>query len=51
MSFENVYFINGTAYAGESTMVMRLARKYGGIACEENYQDRMLAEQAFGLSL
>ena len=37
MSFENVYFINGTTYAGKSTMVTRLARKYGGIACEENY--------------
>lgn len=37
--FEDVYFINGTAYAGKSTMVKRLAEKYGGIACEENYHD------------
>ena len=42
MKFENVYFINGTAYAGKSTMVKILAEKYDGIACEENYQDRLL---------
>ena len=42
MKFENVYFINGTAYAGKSTMVKLLAEKYDGIACEENYQDRLL---------
>ena len=40
--FENVYFINGTAYAGKSTMVKLLAEKYDGIACKENYQDRLL---------
>lgn len=39
MRFENVYFINGTAYAGKSTMVKALAEKYEGIACEENYHD------------
>lgn len=33
--FKNVYFINGTAYAGKSTMVKMLAEKYNGIACEE----------------
>ena len=44
MSFENVYFINGTAYAGKSTMVKGLAQKYDGIACEENYHDRLLPE-------
>ena len=44
MRFENVYFINGTAYAGKSTMVKLLAQKYGGIACEENYHDRLLRE-------
>lgn len=44
MSFEKVYFINGTAYAGKSTMVKRLAQKYDGIACEENYHDRLLPE-------
>ena len=37
MKFDNVYFFNGTAYAGKSTMVKRLAEKYDGIACEENY--------------
>ena len=41
MKFENVYFFNGTAYAGKSTMVKRLAEKYGGIACEENYHDQI----------
>lgn len=39
MKFDNVYFINGTAYAGKSTMVKLLAKKYNGIACEENYHD------------
>ena len=39
MKFSNVYFINGTAYAGKSTMVKLLAKKFNGIACEENYQD------------
>lgn len=42
MKFGNVYFINGTAYAGKSTMVKALAEKYDGIACEENYQDALL---------
>ena len=42
--FNNVYFINGTAYAGKSTMVKMLAEKYNGIACEENYQDVKLWE-------
>ena len=42
VKFENVYFINGTAYAGKSTIVKLLAEKYDGIACEENYQDRLL---------
>ena len=41
MKFDNVYFFNGTAYAGKSTMVKRLAEKYDGIACEENY-DKLL---------
>ena len=35
--FNNVYFINGTAYAGKSTMVKMLAEKYDGICCGENY--------------
>lgn len=33
----NVYFINGTAYAGKSTMVKLLAERYGLIPCGENY--------------
>lgn len=44
MKFNNVYFINGTAYAGKSTMVKMLAEKYHAIACEENYHDSMLAD-------
>ena len=44
MKFPNAYFINGTAYAGKSTMVRLLAEKHGGIACEENYHDRLLPE-------
>ena len=43
MKFRNVYFINGTAYAGKSTMVKRLAEKYNGIACEENYHDALVS--------
>ncbi len=39
---KNVYFFNGTAYAGKSTMVKRLAEKYNGIACGENYHDALL---------
>ncbi len=42
MRFDNAYFIIGTAYAGKSTMVKRLAEKYDGILCEENYHDRLL---------
>ena len=42
MKFNNVYFINGTAYAGKSTLVKSLAKKYNGIACEENYHDALL---------
>ena len=37
--FENAYFIIGPSYAGKSTMVKELAKKHGGIACEENYHD------------
>jgi len=44
MQFPNAYFITGTAYAGKSTMVRLLAEKHGGIACEENYHDRLLPE-------
>lgn len=35
--FQNVYFINGTAYAGKSTILKMLADKYDGILCRENY--------------
>ena len=42
LKFDNVFYINGTAYAGKSTMVKLLAEKYNGIACEENYHDSML---------
>ena len=42
--FDNVYFINGTAYAGKSTMIKLLSEKYNGIACEENYHDALLPE-------
>lgn len=44
MKFENVYFVNGTAYAGKSTLVKALAEKYHGIACEENYHNALLDE-------
>lgn len=40
MKFENVYFINGSAFAGKSTMVHLLAEKYDGIECGENYHDQ-----------
>lgn len=33
----NIYFINGTAYAGKSTMVAMLAEKYDMVHCCENY--------------
>ncbi len=44
MKFENTFFINGTAYAGKSTMVKLLAERYNGIACEENYHNALLPE-------
>ena len=44
MSFRNVYFITGTAYAGKSTMINLLAEKHDGILCEENYHDRFFPE-------
>lgn len=40
--FQNIYFINGTAYAGKSTMVKLLAEKYDGICCGENYHDSLM---------
>ena len=44
MKYKNVYFINGTAYAGKSTLVKVLAARHNGIACEENYHDALLNE-------
>ena len=44
MKFRNVYFINGTAYAGKSTMLKMLAEKYNGFLCEENYHNKKLSE-------
>ncbi len=41
MKYKNVYFINGNAYAGKSTMVKMLASKYDGILCAENYHDSL----------
>lgn len=35
---KNVYFVNGTAYAGKSTLCKRLAEKYNMILCGENYK-------------
>lgn len=40
----NVMFINGTAYAGKSTMVAMLAEKYNLVHCGENYHDAMPSE-------
>lgn len=39
---KNCYFINGTAYAGKSTMCKMLAEKFGMIYCEENYNMDMI---------
>lgn len=39
--FKNVYFINGTAYAGKSTMIKMLAERHGGVICGENYTERL----------
>ena len=38
-----MHFINGTAYAGKSTMVRLLAEKYDGICCGENYHDELMS--------
>ena len=40
----NVFFINGTAYAGKSTMCAMLAERYNLVHCGENYcADQFLA--------
>ena len=44
MDLSNVYFVIGTSYAGKSTIVKNLAKKYNGIALEENYHDEKLPE-------
>ena len=44
MKFDHVYFVNGTAYAGKSTLVQKLAEKHNGIACGENYHNALLPE-------
>ena len=44
MKFDQVYYINGSAYAGKSTLVKALAKKYNGIACEENYHNALLPQ-------
>lgn len=44
MDLRNVYFVDGTAYAGKSTLVKNLAKKHNGIALEENYHDEKLPE-------
>ncbi len=41
---KNCYFINGTAYAGKSTMCKLLAERFDMVHCEENYgMDKMVA--------
>ena len=42
---DDINYIIGTAYAGRSTMVKLLAEKYDGIACEENYHDKLVDER------
>ena len=47
---KNVLFINGTAYAGKSTMVKLLADKYDLVHCGENYKcapDELLNPQQY----
>ena len=39
---KDVYFLNGTAYSGKSTMVQLLAEKHDGICCGENYHMDLL---------
>jgi len=42
----NVYFINGTAYAGKSTAARMLAERYDMILCGENYHNAVTDEVA-----
>lgn len=41
---KNIYYFNGTAYAGKSTLVRELAARYDGIAFEENYHGSKVGE-------
>jgi len=43
---KNVMFINGTAYAGKSTMAAMLAERYGLILCGENYHAKVAEKLA-----
>ena len=40
----NVYFLNGTAYAGKSTMAAMLAERYDMIHCGENYHHKVASQ-------
>ena len=42
----NCYFINGTAYAGKSTMCAMLAERYGMLHCGENYNHQTILSVA-----
>ena len=42
----NCYFINGTAYAGKSTMCAMLAQRYNMVHCGENYNLDMIRDVA-----
>lgn len=43
---KDVYFINGTAYAGKSTMVHMLAERFDMIECGENYHMKVSGKVA-----
>lgn len=45
MNLKDVYFIQGTAYAGKSTLVIALAEKNHGIACRENYHEQLMDDR------
>ncbi|PKM64363.1 MAG: hypothetical protein CVU96_03245 [Firmicutes bacterium HGW-Firmicutes-20] len=44
---KNVFFINGTAYAGKSTMAALLASKHNMILCGENYHTKTTSILAY----
>lgn len=39
--FQNVFFINGTAYARKSTRSKILSEKYNSVCCGENYNEKL----------